>query len=288
MGDYIYVTLYVLGFVAFFWWFMRTRVRTGRIYVGQAVYDYKLGDKLEGEIDLSTGHVVNFKGIDITLEKKMPHIYLDSHYDSKFSGPRFHISRKNKVGLEGDFDTHFQLYAADGYKQLALSIIAPDVMAVLIDSSSRYDVEIKGLHLRLISQNNVYKNKKREAAILNAAHAVLEQVAHRQKSWKANEITDVDATQLKITVGQSVKIGRFMVPLWWFVCGFVGVIFTAIWLLSTAASFYPDGVQRISNSVRFMGAGVIIIFLFVAVSLLNAWRRRSPRSYRKFIGYFHS
>lgn len=288
MFDYIYFGLCVLGFIFVWRWLIRERVRSGRLSIGRKTYDYRLGDKLRSESDSVSDHLSIFKGIDIVLEKKMPHIYLDSHHDSKFVGPRFHISRKNKISLEGNFDSYFQLYAAENYEQLALSIITPDVMIALMGFSHRYDVEIKGHHLRLISQENVYKITKREAALLAAAQTVLEQVAHRQKSWRVHEITDVQETQLTVITERSVKVGRRAVRLAWFVCICIGAIFLAIWLLVTSGSFYADGVSPVSGRYRFAGVIGSLLSPFLLVFLLELWKKRSPRTYQEFMSYFHN
>lgn len=45
------------------------------------------------------------------------------------------------LSLEGDFDTYFTLYAPEEYKQDALYIFTPDLMALLIDNTAKFDVE---------------------------------------------------------------------------------------------------------------------------------------------------
>lgn len=48
------------------------------------------------------------------------------------------------VGLEGDFDSFFTLYCSAASQQDALYVITPDLMALLIDKATPFDVEIAG------------------------------------------------------------------------------------------------------------------------------------------------
>ena len=268
------------------WWFMRVRSRSGRLYIGKKVYEYEIGDDLQAEWVLTTGQILKFKGIDIKIDKTLPHIYLDSHFDSKMSGPRFYISPKQKVSLEGDFNKYFQLYASDGYKQLALSIITPDVMQTMINASQYFDIEIKGSHLRLISQRNIYKKAKREQAIIAAAQPVLEEIAHRLKSWNAAEIAKVHDTQLTIVPEQTMKVGRRLVRLAWVVCILVGIIFASGWLMSTAPSTEIAAQHQPSGTFRLIGALLWFALPFAIVVGMEYLERRQPKIYRAIIRTF--
>jgi hypothetical protein len=46
------------------------------------------------------------------------------------------------VSLEGDFDTHFALYAPKEYERDALYLFTQDLMALLIDEAGGLDVEL--------------------------------------------------------------------------------------------------------------------------------------------------
>lgn len=276
-----------IAFVGFLiWWFIRTRSRSGKMYIGNTVYDYELGDDLQAEWVLTTGQILKFKGIDIKLDKTLPHIYLDSHHDSRLSGPRFYISPKNKVSLEGDFDKYFQLYAVDNYKQLALSIITPDVMQVMMASSEYFDIEIKGTHLRLISQRNIYKRAKREAAILAAAQPVLEEIAHRLKSWNAKEISKVHDTQLNIVPEQTVKFGHRLIRLAWVICALTGMIFAGGWLVITAPSSQASSDYSVSVSTRVIGSIIWFLIPFGIVVGMEYLEDKQPKLYRAIIRMF--
>ena len=254
--------------------------------MGNKAFDYTLGDSLDGEIVLWNGKRMKFKGIDIRLNKQLPHIYLDSHHDSRMSGPRFTISKKQQVSLEGNFDKYFYLYAADGYKQLALSIITPDVMQTLIDSTSKFDVEIKGTHLRLISQRGVFKRRKRESEILQAAQPILEEIVHRLASWNATEIEHVRDTQLHMIPEQSFKLGKRSYRISYLICAFIGVFFSSAWLIATSAAGSRTGIQSVADSTRLVGVIVSFMVPILLLFTLEYWQRHSPRTLSTFFSYF--
>jgi len=52
------------------------------------------------------------------------------------------LDRTQILHLEGDFDEHFTLYCPAQYEQDALYIFTPDLMSLLIDEASPYDVEL--------------------------------------------------------------------------------------------------------------------------------------------------
>ncbi len=280
-------TLLTLGALYCLWWFMQTRVKSGRLYIGKKVYDYKFGDDIESEVVVKTGRMIKFRGIDITLDKHLPHIYLDSHADSRMSGPRFYFPKKYKASLEGNFDKYSQLYAADGSKQLALSIISPDVMQSLIDASRHYDVEIRGQHLRLISQKRVFKKPKAEQAILDAAQVILAEIDHRLKSWKDKGHQEViDSRMMDIIPEQTAKIGGHMVRLAWIICIFIGLFISFSWMLATEPGSEFVELHGITDWIRLLGVVISFAIPFSVVLVLEYLERKHPRLYRAIIRSF--
>lgn len=82
----------------------------------------------------------------LRLPARLPHILLDARSQNGLltsslpglSAP----AEAQRFGLEGDFDRHFALHCPVGYEVDALYLFTPDVMAHLVDSAARYDVEI--------------------------------------------------------------------------------------------------------------------------------------------------
>ena len=81
----------------------------------------------------------------IRLERALPHLVLDSMTNNGVLGSSRlpgSFDRSQVLSLEGDFDTHFRLYAPTGSETDALYIFTPDLMALLIDEAAPFDVEI--------------------------------------------------------------------------------------------------------------------------------------------------
>ena len=68
----------------------------------------------------------------------------ESHIKSQFSS-------EQRLELEGDFATHFTLYAPRQYKHDAYYLFTPDFMAELVDEAGDFDVEIIDNYLFLYS-----------------------------------------------------------------------------------------------------------------------------------------
>lgn len=81
----------------------------------------------------------------VRLDRKLPHMVLDSKANNGlFGGSNLpaSFSKDQILSLEGDFDRYFTLYCPKEYERDALYVFTPDLMALLIDEASPYDVEI--------------------------------------------------------------------------------------------------------------------------------------------------
>ncbi|MFM9918343.1 hypothetical protein [Lacisediminihabitans sp. H27-G8] len=72
------------------------------------------------------------------VDRRLPHLYLKSRKSRRFGAA---FMRSQEFSLEGDFGKYFRLYTPLGYERDALYIFTPDLMAVLIDEASDFDVE---------------------------------------------------------------------------------------------------------------------------------------------------
>ena len=86
----------------------------------------------------------NWGFLALALDRAMPNIVLDSKANNSLFGSNLPavLDRKQVLHLEGDFDEHFTLYCPAQYEQDALYIFTPDLMALLIDEASPFDVEL--------------------------------------------------------------------------------------------------------------------------------------------------
>jgi hypothetical protein len=75
----------------------------------------------------------------------LPHIILDAKAnDGRTGGIGMQFSDQPTLRLEGNFNEHFTLYCPPGYERDALYILTPDLMALLLDESLAFDVELVG------------------------------------------------------------------------------------------------------------------------------------------------
>ncbi|PPL14111.1 hypothetical protein, partial [Microterricola pindariensis] len=80
----------------------------------------------------------------LRLDRRIPHCVVDARANNALFGASNlgSFARGQVLRLEGDFNEHFTLYCPRGYEADALYIFTPDLMALLIDHSSAFDVEI--------------------------------------------------------------------------------------------------------------------------------------------------
>ena len=80
----------------------------------------------------------------LQLERRLPNMVLDAKANNplrRTNLPRS-FDRNQRLSLEGDFDRYFTLYCPKKYERDALYLFTPDLMALLIDKASPFDVEI--------------------------------------------------------------------------------------------------------------------------------------------------
>jgi hypothetical protein len=80
----------------------------------------------------------------IRLDRALPNIVLDGLDNNGPIGSSLPglLDRSQVLHLEGDFDRYFTLYCPKQYERDALYVFAPDLMALMIDESARFDAEI--------------------------------------------------------------------------------------------------------------------------------------------------
>ena len=78
------------------------------------------------------------------LDRRLPHMVLDATSNNLIFGSNLPLKfdKQSVLSLEGDFDRYFTLYCPPEYARDALYVFSPDLMALLIDESSAFDVEI--------------------------------------------------------------------------------------------------------------------------------------------------
>lgn len=80
--------------------------------------------------------------VAIPLERTVPNIVLFGKGIGALRRAGVAVAGRQKLSLEGDFDKHFTLYCPQGYERDALEIFTPDLMQLLLDTTSGCDVEL--------------------------------------------------------------------------------------------------------------------------------------------------
>jgi hypothetical protein len=96
-----------------------------------------------GSGDDRTTHQWGF--LALKLDRALPHIVLDAKANNGLFGTStlpISFDRAQVLSLEGDFDRYFTLYCPKDYERDALYVFTPDLLALLIDESRQFDVEI--------------------------------------------------------------------------------------------------------------------------------------------------
>ena len=90
------------------------------------------------------------------LDRSLPHMVLDAKSNNSLFGSNLPnaFSADQVLSLEGDFDRHFTLYCPREYETDALYVFTPDLMALLIDEASAFDVEIIDNWMFVYSRNH--------------------------------------------------------------------------------------------------------------------------------------
>lgn len=89
------------------------------------------------------------------LSKNFPHLVIDATGNDRFIGNN--VDRDElpleRVSLEGDFPEYFKVYMEKDQEVLSLQILSPDRMANMIDKMPKFDIEIKGNHIKVYAVN---------------------------------------------------------------------------------------------------------------------------------------
>lgn len=112
-----------------------------------------------------------------TLSRRLPHMVLDNKHNNfwKMTNLPEYFDSSQKLSLEGDFDSHFILYAPQEYERDALYIFTPDVMANFIDNGFNFDAEIIDNHLYIYSESIFFANEK----FLSTAYAAISSLGNK-------------------------------------------------------------------------------------------------------------
>lgn len=154
--------------------------------------------------------------IVVELNKIFPQIVLDSNKNDKwFMKTRSAaIDSSQKINLEANFSEYYDFYAPKGINANSLSILAPNFMQMLIDSSASFDVELYGDKLYMTTNDPLFTVSVMDDAI-SALDEQLKYMHRLEDSWSYQPIVEPfdKLKQTRIVNLYSVKIGNYRLGL---------------------------------------------------------------------------
>lgn len=166
--------------------------------------------------------------VALRLPRRLPHMLLDARGNNSILGSNVPIAfdRSQVLSLEGDFDRHFTLYCPKEYERDALYVFTPDLMALLIDESAGFDVEIVDDWLFLYTRGTLRID---DPHTLQRVFSIVDTVgakAHRQTRRYSDERIGDRSVDLVAPRGQRLRRRVTTSQLTWVVIGVV--LFTVI------------------------------------------------------------
>lgn len=129
--------------------------------------------------DSSTPRVVASSFIMIPLPKSVPNIVLISTGLGTLRQAGLSLVGRQKLSLEGDFDSNFTLYCPEGYERDALYIFAPDLMNLLIETTAGCDVEFVDDVMYVYSAPGRYRDGAAIDNLVRVAERVQDKLARQ-------------------------------------------------------------------------------------------------------------
>ncbi len=160
-----------------------------------------------------------FGYIMVQLDRNLPHMVLDSKANNtnifglSISDLPIEFNPDQKLSLEGDFDSHFTLYAPKEYEQDALYIFTPDLMQQFVDDSLSFDAEI------IDNKMYIYSNTQfdlTDQALLQRLFNVIDTVAAKVESKADRYIDERVGSAIKDVIaapGRRLKIRKSWVAI---------------------------------------------------------------------------
>ncbi len=157
--------------------------------------------------------------VHIRLSRQLPHMVLDARDNNalgRFSNLPDVFNRNQTLKLEGNFNNYFTLYAPAEYARDALYVFTPDVMAALIDSGSKYDLEVMDNSLWIYSKGRFDMNEPTLRQLLKIADTIGGELGDQSAGYVDERVGDRSANivaapgkRLKKSINL-IKVGTFV------------------------------------------------------------------------------
>lgn len=179
-----------------------------------------------GNVQFVTGYGKNSQVHEVSVMKfsinrRMPHVLLSSRQgvSRNYSGVG---PDENNLVLEGDFNKYFDVQVPSGYGQDVLYWLTPELMAILIDRASNFDIEIVDNFVYLYAPRYLSLSResiKRGVELARFIEAEIEEntdryVDHRVENAQTLNIVAEQGRRLKRWGWKEIALTILVVVLW--------------------------------------------------------------------------
>jgi hypothetical protein len=162
----------------------------------------------------------------ISISRKLPHVVLDAR-SNNFLGKVSNISfldSSQKIELEGDFSTFFDVYAPRDYGRDMLYWLTPELMEILKTHFAQFDIELVDNHVYLYKHKDFTLDQTGVKNILETAEWLHGEFEQNTRRYSDDRVGSFAAN----TVSEPGRRLKKKIP-WWLIVGFIlWVVFEAI------------------------------------------------------------
>lgn len=121
------------------------------------------------------------------------------------------IDRGQRLQLEGNFNEYFDVYVPRGYERDALYVFTPDVMQRILDSATKYDIEIIDSDLYIYQRGRLsLRSGEQLKELLSIADSVREKIVSQSDYYADYRVND---RNLNVVAPQGARISQRLA--WW-------------------------------------------------------------------------
>lgn len=152
---------------------------------GRSFVSYKLSCRLPGR-ETEKRYAVRVFRLDFADDVLLPHVFVSCQTSNRRSYlsvvPR-RFSQSQKLSLEAAFGDNFTAYSHTGAKTDAVSFLPPNVLATMIDTNQRFDIELVGNSLYLYSDDS-WAGEDTFKEAFRLMEGLSKHIEHRLKTWR--------------------------------------------------------------------------------------------------------
>lgn len=165
------------------------------------------------ELDMFNHFTVQVSMLTVEIKQDIPEIVFDSLLnDTWLNSLTQQFDQVQQLGLEGDFNNHYRVYAPVKHRIDALSIITPDLMAVLLESGSAFDVLLGKNKIIVRTVGHIAYEAETVRAMIRTMDVVTKEVLYRMRTWR-NMTDPYDLLLKRATATQAIAVGKTSIPI---------------------------------------------------------------------------